>query len=1324
MPSEVSSDQSITIDALFSLLIQTRLADKSRFKKRLHQLKKFKTTDQKQQDKKQRQINQLADQIKKSIKHKEQKLKQTLHIHYPEALPVSQNVEKISQLIKDNQVVIIAGETGSGKTTQIPKICLSLGRGVEGLIGHTQPRRIAARTVATRLAEELDSTVGDVVGYKVRFTDQVSDKSYIKLMTDGILLAEMQNDRLLRQYDTLIIDEAHERSLNIDFILGYLKQILPKRPDLKVIITSATIDPERFASHFGVSDTDQAPILEVSGRTFPVEMLYRPLNEMKDNDQESRDDGVDVISGILQAVDELSGYGQGDILVFLNGEREIRDTAYALEKANLRHTQILPLFSRLTVQEQNRIFQPHAGRNIVLATNVAETSLTVPGIKYVIDPGTARISRYSYRTKVQRLPIEAISQASANQRAGRCGRVSEGVCIRLYSEDDYLSRPEFTDPEILRTNLATVILQMLALDLGDINNFPFVQPPDGRNINDGVRLLEELNAVDKTQANQTSTLTKTGRLLAKFPVDPRLAKMVLTAIDLGCIEQIFIIVAALSIQDPRERPFEKQQASDEKHNRFKDKQSDFISFLNLWDYINDNQKALTNNQFRKLCQKEFLSFIRIREWQDIYSQLKLALKDNNIAMSSVTVDEENSQGKDIIHQAILSGLLSHIGQQDENREFKGARGSKFFIFPGSAVAKKPPKWLMAAELVETSRLFGRMVAKIDPLWIEPMAEHLLKRNYSEPHWEKKQGSVMGYEQISLYGMVIVAKRKVQFNTIEPDTCRELFIREALVNGDATIRESFYQRNLDLVKEVEKLEQKARRKDFLIDEEQLYHFYSDKLPEQIICQRSFLAWWKKTKLTQPKLLNFTREFLLNEDSKTITKAEYPDIWQQGNLSFALSYHFTPGDIDDGVSVNIPLGILNQVQEQGFDWQIPALRYELIIALIKGLPKALRRNFVPAPNYADACIAAIIQDENTLQQAVAKQLLRMTGVRLSDESWQDLDLPVHLQMNFKIINEKGKVVDQGRNLSLLQDKLKGKVKASIKQVADKGIERKEITSWDFSKLPSNYQKKVANLTIKAFPALVDNKQSVAIELFEHEVLADQAMLTGVARLILINIPSPIKYLQQKLPNKAKLGLYFNPFGSINDLLNDCILASCQFLVKEQSEIPRDEESFNQCMNYVRAEIADTVLNLAIKVERVLQLSHEINKKLKGNVPLNLIQSHGDVKQHLQKLIYKGFITQAGYQRMADIERYLKAIQRRLEKLPIDPNQDRLKMIEADKVEQQFLQVQAKVKQDLALLAQVNEVAWMIEELKVSLFAQNLKTPYPISVKRITNHIKGFI
>jgi len=1315
LSTDASSDPQISISHLLSLLNKTRLADRWRIKKRLQNLKKIT-----QEEKQQRIAGQIAENIHQSIRLKGKKLQKIIKIEYPESLPVSQNVERISQAIQDHQVVIIAGETGSGKTTQIPKICMQLGRGIEGLIGHTQPRRIAARTVASRIADELDSQVGDVVGYKVRFTDQVSESSFIKLMTDGILLAEMQNDRLLRQYDTIIIDEAHERSLNIDFILGYLKQILPKRPDLKIIITSATIDPQRFAKHFCSNSGELAPIIEVSGRTYPVEMLYRPLNERVNETSNESNEEVDVISGILNAVEELSTYGNGDILIFLNGEREIRDTAAALEKENLRHTQVLPLYSRLTVQEQNRIFQPHSGRNIVLATNVAETSLTVPGIKYVIDPGTARISRYSYRTKVQRLPIEAISQASANQRAGRCGRVSEGVCIRLYSEDDFISRPEFTDPEILRTNLATVILQMLSLDLGSISDFPFVQPPDNRNINDGVRLLEELNATSIEKG--VAKLTKAGRLLAKFPVDPRLAKMVLTGIDLGCIKQIFIIVSALSIQDPRERPHEKQQAADEKHNRFKHEQSDFLSFINLWNYINEQQKLLTNNQFRKLCQKEFLSYVRVREWQDIFSQLKLALKDANIPLSSLEIAEDDTAAQDIIHQAILSGLLSHLGQLDEKREYSGARGSKFFIFPGSGIARKPPKWIMVTELVETSRLFGRTAARIDPNWIESLAQHLLKRNYSEPHWEKKQGAVMAYEQISLYGLIIVNKRKINFNKIEPDTCRELFIREALVNRDVTIHEPFFKHNDDLIKEVYKLEQKARRKDFLIDTEQLYQFYDEKLPDTIICLRSFLSWWKKTKVKQAKLLNFTREFLLNEEKQTLSKSAYPDFWQQGNLSLPMSYHFSPGDDDDGVSVHIPIGILNQVQNTGFDWQIPAFRYELILALIKGLPKSLRRNFVPAPNYAEACHAAIEQSEGLFTDALAKHLLRMTGVRLPEDCWLTVEILSHLIINFKVINDNGKVIEQGRDLGVLQQALKSKIKSSIQKVADKGIERKNITEWDFSTLPSDYQKKVANITIKAFPAVVDNKSNVSIELFENQMLAEQALLNGVARLILLNIPSPIKYLQQKLPNKAKLGLYFNPFGSITDLLNDCILASCKYLIGENGELPRNEASFLQCKDFVRAEISEAVLNLAISVERVLQLAHEVNKKLKGNVPLNVIQSHGDIKSHLNQLVFKGFITVSGYQKIHDIERYLKAIVRRLEKLPIDPNQDRLKIIEIEKVKTNFEQAKTKAVHDNILLNDINEAKWMIEEFIVSLFAQNLKTAYPISAKRITNHLNS--
>ncbi|GAA6172919.1 ATP-dependent RNA helicase HrpA [Colwellia sp. KU-HH00111] len=1357
------------IQHLFDALQRVKRADFLWLKKQLihhkRMMNQLASSESHQDTKVSQQLKQLkktAQAIEQSINEKQQKLQNLPSITYPEGLPISDNAEQISQAIRDHQVVIIAGETGSGKTTQIPKICLELGRGVDGLIGHTQPRRIAARTVANRIAEELNSKLGQQVGYKVRFNDQVSQHSYIKLMTDGILLAEMQKDRLLRQYDTIIIDEAHERSLNIDFILGYLRQILVKRPDLKIIVTSATIDPQRFANHFADQHGNPAPIIEVSGRTYPVEVRYRPLFDgaVKDREQEALTnkgafEAKDVISGILNAVDELSqlpAAEQGDILIFLNGEREIRDTAAALNKANLRHTHILPLYARLTVSEQNQIFKPHSGRNIVLATNVAETSLTVPGIKYVIDPGTARISRYSYRTKVQRLPIEAISQASANQRAGRCGRVSSGICIRLYSEDDFLNRPEFTDPEILRTNLATVILQMLSLDLGEIEDFPFVEAPDNRNINDGVKLLEELAAIDNNavqkrtkHTKQHTRLTKSGRLLSKFPIDPRLAKMVLTAIELGCVEQVLIIVSAISIQDPRERPHEKQQAADEKHNRFIDKNSDFISLLNLWQYVTKQQKGLSQNHFRKLCQREYLSYVRIREWQDIFSQLKLTLKEQKIALTSVdyqfSIDEAmpNTQSKKsqplpdslvTVHQALLSGLLSHLGHQDENREFKGARGSKFFVFPGSGLAKKPPKWLMSAELVETSRLFARMNARIDPVWIEPLAQHLIKRSYSEPHWEKKQGAVMAFEQVSLYGLPIVVKRKINFNVIEPSTCRAIFIREALVNGECFIKEKFLAQNQALVTSIEALEQKARRKDFLIDEQQLVDFYSQKLPETVICQRSFLAWWKKTKQTQAKLLNFTKAFLLNETASELSTKEYPDTWQQNNLTLPLVYHFSPGAIDDGISVVIPIALLNQCQGEGFDWLIPALRYDLVVALIKALPKALRRNFVPAPNYAQACLENISENQGLLVDVLAKQLLRMTGVTLPNDVWHNVELPAHLTMNFKIVDEKGQLQKQGRDLNQLKAELQGKVKASIKQVAEKGIEQSKLTQWDFGELPQGYEKKVANMTIKAFPALVDHKTSVAVELFEQAEQAEQAMLLGISRLVLLNIPSPLKYLQEKMPNKAKLGLYFNPFGSITDLLQDCIQGACVFLVKKYLQdkglvnLPRAADDFDLVRDYVRAEISDCVLTAAIKVEQALSLRHDIAKKLKGNVALNIIQAHGDIKQQSENLVFKGFVSASGFDKLDDIIRYLRGILRRLEKLPIDPNQDRLKLIEVTKATDLYQGVLAKQRKDKPIEQSILSIKWMIEELRISLFAQNLGTAQPISLKRIMNHLNDIV
>ncbi len=1310
--SEAPINNQSLFDPLFQQLAKVRRCDRITLKKRLHGIKKITNGDKQFSA-----LSNIAKLINASADRKLHLLQNLPKISYPEQLPVSQNVEPIKLAIKENQVVIIAGETGSGKTTQIPKICLELGRGIEGFIGHTQPRRIAARTVATRIAEELNSKLGQQVGYKVRFNDQVSDNTYIKLMTDGILLAEMQKDRLLRQYDTIIIDEAHERSLNIDFILGYLKQLLIKRPDLKLIITSATIDPEKFSKHF-----NNAPIIEVSGRTYPVEIHYQPLAEQEG----------DYINGIISAVDTLSHLPLGDILVFLNGEREIRDVAQALEKQNLRHTQILPLFSRLTVAEQNRIFAPHRGRNIVLATNVAETSLTVPGIRYVIDPGTARISRYSYRTKVQRLPIEAISQASANQRSGRCGRVAAGVCIRLYSEDDFLSRPEFTDPEIIRTNLATVILQMLSLGLGDISEFPFLQAPDQRNINDGMRLLEEIAAINSAKATPPK-LTGEGRNLARFPVDPRLAKMLITAEQFGCSQQIAIIVAAISIQDPRERPMEKQQASDQCHNRFKDKSSDFISFLNLWVYIKQQQSKLSSNQFRQMCKKEFLSYMRVREWQDIFTQLKQTFIENKLAWNVFDSDDyvvplitdENDKDKigtsahDGLHQAILSGLLSHIGNLDENREYKGARGSKFHIFPGSGIAKKPPKWLMATELVETSRLFARTCAKIDVNWIEALAPHLLKYNYSEPHWEKKRGAVAAFEQISLYGLVIVTKRKINFSKIEPITCREIFIREALVHGDSTINEKFLQNNNQLVAQIEDLEDKARRKDFLVEEDELIAFYLERIGDTVVCQASFLAWWKDAKKRNPQLLDFSKQQLLKQDQK-LSSSDYPVMWQQNNISLALIYNFAPGEEDDGISVNIPVGILNQIDEQGFEWLIPAKRLELITALIRSLPKQWRKNFVPAPNYAEACYDAISPEQGKLTDAMEKHLLRMSGVRLPENCWDFSSLAVHLQINFKIINHQGKLLKQGRNLGLLKEQLQGKVKESIKSVADKGIERANISAWDFNRIPKSYEKKAANITIQAFPALVDKNKDVAIELFEHQSQAEQAMLQGVTRLVLLNIPSPIKYLESKLPNKAKLGLYFNPFGKIADLLQDCIEASAQQIIQNSGELPYDKASFEQARDLVRAEIADDVLANAIKLEQILSLRHEVAKKMKGSISLDIFQAHADIKQHLNSLVFKGFISASGVDKLDNILRYLKAIVRRMEKLPIDPNQDRIKMIDVEKANTMYQALVNRQPKNQPLSLDVVEVRWMLEEFRVSVFAQNIGTAYPISLKRIKNRI----
>ncbi|MBD2794235.1 ATP-dependent RNA helicase HrpA [Xenorhabdus sp. 5] len=1296
MESPLTARSAELLAELFTELDHIMLRDQFRLKKRLHGAAKIKN---------QASLQAVAQSISEDIATAKQKVarRQTAcpSINYPENLPVSQKKDAIYKAIRDNQVVIIAGETGSGKTTQIPKICLELGRGVKGLIGHTQPRRLAARSVANRIADELETSLGSTVGYKVRFNDQVSENTLVKLMTDGILLAELQQDRLLLQYDTLIIDEAHERSLNIDFILGYLCQLLPKRPDLKVIITSATIDPERFSRHF-----NHAPIIEVSGRTYPVEVRYRPVAG-DDNDSDR-----DQLEAITDAVNELGRESSGDILVFMSSEREIRDTADALNKQNFPHTEILPLFARLSNSEQNRIFQSHVGRRIILATNVAETSLTVPGIKYVIDTGYARISRYSYRTKVQRLPIEPISQASANQRKGRCGRVSDGICIRLYSEEDYLSRPEFTDPEILRTNLASVILQMTSIGLGDVSAFPFVEAPDKRNVQDGVRLLEELGAIDPESLSEKNyRLTPMGRQLAQLPIDPRLSRMVLEAQKHGCVREVMVIAAALSIQDPRERPLEKQQASDEKHRRFSDKDSDFIAFLKLWDFLTEQQKELSSSLFRKLCRQDYLNYLRVREWQDVYTQLRQVVKEIGLPINSQEADYRS------IHIALMTGLLSHIGQKDNDKqEYTGARNARFSIFPGSGLFKKPPKWGMVAELVETSRLWGRIAARIEPEWVEPLAGHLVKYHYSEPHWQKSQGAVMAAEKVTLYGLPIVAGRLVNYSRIDPMLCRELFIRHALVEGDWQTRHSFFRANLKLREEVEELEHKSRRRDILVDDETLFSFYDQRIGKEVVSSRHFDRWWKTVSKDQPELLNFEKNMLIKGDADKVSALDYPNYWYQDSLKFRLSYQFEPGTDADGVTVHIPLPILNQVKDEGFDWQIPGIRHELVIALIKSLPKPVRRNFVPAPNYAQAFLERVTQPQATLLDSVEKELRRMTGVTVSREDWQLEQIPDHLKMTFRILGEKNKTLAEGKDLLALKLQLKGKVQETLSAVADDGIEQSGLHIWSFGDLPERYEQKRGGYSVKAFPALVDEKDSIGIKLFETEIEQQNAMWEGTRRLLLLNIPSPIKYLHEKLPNKSKLGLYFNPYGKVLDLIDDCISCGVDKLIAENGGLAWNEQAFSRLQDKVRADLNDAVVDIAKQVEQILTTVFTINKRLKGRVDISVALALSDIKEQISGLVFGGFVTSHGWKRLADVLRYLNGIERRLEKLAVDPHKDRAHMSRIEHIQRQWQQWQAKLSVQQKQLPEVKEIRWMIEELRVSLFAQQLGTAYPISDKRI--------
>ncbi|UAA40782.1 ATP-dependent RNA helicase HrpA [Paraneptunicella aestuarii] len=1220
-------------------------------------------------------------------------------IIYPE-LPVSEMKDELVEAIKHNQVVIIAGETGSGKTTQLPKICLEAGQGIAGVIGHTQPRRLAARSVATRIAEELKVPLGSEVGFKVRFSDQTQSDSLVKLMTDGILLAEIQEDRYLNKYDTLIIDEAHERSLNIDFILGYLKQLLPKRKDLKVIITSATIDPERFSEHFS-----NAPIIQVSGRTYPVEIRYRPLMQ---------EDGevLEQTQAILKAVHELDKEAPGDILVFLSGEREIRDTAEFLKRAQLRHTEILPLYARLSASEQNRIFQGHSGRRIVLSTNVAETSLTVPGIRYVIDPGTARISRYSVRSKVQRLPIEDVSQASANQRAGRCGRLSDGICIRLYDEDDYNKRDEFTDPEILRTNLASVVLQMMSLGLGDINQFPFLQAPDSRNINDGIKLLEELQAIRK-QGGQWK-MTQHGRMMVRLPIDPRYARMVIAATDTDSLLETMVIVSGLSIQDPRERPRDKQQQADEAHQEWHDKESDFLALVNLWFGIREQQQALSGNQFRKWCQQQFLNYLRVREWQDVFSQLRRSAAEMGLRLNSTQADYE------AIHKALLPGLLSHVGQLDKDKEYTGARNIKFAIFPGSGLAKRTPKWVVAAELVETSKLFARMVAVIQPEWLEVPGQHLCKYHYAEPYWSKKSGAAKAVCSVSLYGLPIVVNRHVVYSDIDPGVSRELFIREALVHGETRLDFGFLKTNQDLVADIEKMEDKVRRRDILVDEEILEAFYAERLPENICTEAGFRKWWKGQSKNQQKDWVFDPDKLQKEGASGASETGYPDYWTQGNISLPLDYQFNPGAIDDGVSLLIPLPILNQVHDQGFDWLVPGLRHELIVSLIKSLPKQYRRNFVPAPDYANAVLNDIHPEQGEFLSVLSQKLLRMTGVEIGLEQWQWDNLPVHLHFNFKVLDNNHQVIKQGRNLLELQTALKDKFKETLDKTVPDSIEQDDLNEWNIGELPEQWTSKTAGFELKSYPALSREGQQVNVRLFPNQDEAVREHRVGLRCLLMKQLPSPVGYLQDKLPNKAKLGLYFNPFGQVKKLIDDCIEAVIdEYLIASDNSI-RSQAQFELLTKTIAGELNERVLVVASEVEKGLTEAHAINKKLKGKVGFEMVQAFNDVKQHLASLVYPGFVTDVGVRRLKDWRRYIQGLSKRLEKLPVDPIKDKQHQLSIEKVTARYQSLLNTIPKGRPVSDEIAEVRWMIEELRVSLFAQQLGTSMPISAKRIENYL----
>ncbi|MCB1876543.1 MAG: ATP-dependent RNA helicase HrpA [Chromatiales bacterium] len=1261
-----------------------------------------------------RMLTGLNEDIERSSARRLARVTALPKLEYPENLPVSGRREEIEKAIRENQVVVVCGETGSGKTTQLPKICLAAGRGVDGLIGHTQPRRIAARTVAARIAEEMQTELGTVVGYKVRFKDHTNPNGYIKLMTDGILLAETQSDRLLSGYDTLIIDEAHERSLNIDFLLGYLKQLLPRRPDLKVVITSATIDPQRLARHFG-----GAPIIEVSGRTYPVEVRYRPLVS-EDEDEQDRD----LQQAIVEAVDELAREKPSDILVFLSGEGEIRETSETLRKHKLRDTEILPLFARLSLSEQARAFSAHRGRRIVLATNVAETSLTVPGIRYVIDPGRARISRYSHRSKVQRLPVEAVSQASASQRAGRCGRVADGICIRLYSEEDLQAREEFTDPEILRTNLAAVILRMQALGFGDVSAFPFVDPPDNRLINDGYRLLAELGAVDAQRK-----LTTIGRRLAQLPIDPRIGRMLLAAGREGALSEVLVIGAALAVQDPRERPMEARQAADQKHAVFRDEKSDFLTLLNLWNWYEEQKKHLSQSKLRKLCKENFISFLRVREWREMVGQLREMMLEGERSH----LNEEPAEYA-AVHRALLTGLLSQIGFLQENRDYLGARNLRFSVFPSSTLAKRTPKWIMAAELMETRKTFALNCADIRPQWVESLAGHLVNRNYSEPHWEKRAGQVGAWERVTLYGLTLVARRRVNYGPIEPEAAREIFIREALVNGELNTRAPFFQHNRSLIQEVEKLEHKSRRPDVLVDEAAIYAFYDERLPAGIYSAAAFEKWREQAEKDQPKILYLDRATLLREDGGGVSKKDFPDHLALDGLQLPLRYRFSPGEADDGVTVRVPLAVLNQLKPEPFEWLVPGLLQNRIEALLRALPKALRKSFVPVPDFARASVEALVPRQSPLLESLAEQLRRMTGVAVPADAWDAERVPDHLRMRFEVLAEDGKrVIDQGRDLALLQRRHGAKASEGFAALPHAEVEEnRPMMRWEFDALPESVEMQRHGVRFQAWPALEDRGDCVARVLCDAPEKADAVHRRGVRRLLRLTLGRNLRDIERKLPGFQALCVRYTRVPApawlgkgtgqtqgkqLCEGLQAELVDRVLDRVFDLDERPiRNRVDFESRVEQRRGRIVDLLNQTLATLQSILSLHQELRAQLSGRIPPAWLAAVQDLRSQLDHLVYRGFLTDTPDSAFDSLPRYLKAIEIRLQRLTQDPGRDARRMNEVIRHWEQCLQRLEKARAQGRPSEELRQYRWMIEEFRVSLFAQELKTAYPISEKRL--------